>query len=150
MASSGEGMAVGAASGTSGCNWRYTMSAGQAGERKTTHLRIREQSLSGPSLSFSGFASSTTSIFFLLLLFGFILNEFLLLLQDFQFLLVAGVVRVDFKFGFVELFVALTRRKRARGNGNSPSCRADHRARFPGLRSQQSFRLRHRQSCGQS
>jgi len=56
------------------------------------HFRIRKEFLR--KLSF-GFSLSTTRILFLLFLFGFVVDEFLLLLQDLEFLLVAGFLRVN-------------------------------------------------------
>lgn len=56
------------------------------------HFRIRKEFLRKLSFSFS---LSTTCILFLLFLFGFVVDEFLLLLQDFEFLLVAGFLRVN-------------------------------------------------------
>jgi len=56
------------------------------------HLRIRKEFLRKLSL---GFSLSTTCILFFLFLFGFVVDELLLLLQDLEFLLVAGFLRVN-------------------------------------------------------
>lgn len=48
-------------------------------------------------------ALGTTGILFLLLLFRFVINELLLLLQDVELLLVAGLLRVHFELGFIKL-----------------------------------------------
>jgi hypothetical protein len=56
------------------------------------HLRIRKEFLR--KLSF-GLSLGTTCILFLLFLFGFVVDELLLLLQDFEFLLVAGFLRIN-------------------------------------------------------
>lgn len=50
-----------------------------------------------------GLALGTASILFFLLLFRFVVNELLLLLQDVELLLVAGLLRVHFELGFIKL-----------------------------------------------
>lgn len=65
-----------------------------------TYFRFRQKRFGQASLFL---LASPTSILFLLFLFLFVFDKFFLLLQDLQFLLVAGFVRVDFQFSFVEL-----------------------------------------------
>jgi hypothetical protein len=73
-----------------------------------THLGIWEQRLCQSSFffSFGSFLSLSLlppSVFLFKLLFLFVFNEFFLLLEDFEFLLVRSSIGFYSEFGFVEL-----------------------------------------------
>jgi hypothetical protein len=58
--------------------------------------------LGSTSFQLVRFLLRTPRVFLFLLLLFFVFDEFLLLLQNFEFLLVAGLLR-DFQLGFVQL-----------------------------------------------
>lgn len=63
---------------------------------ETTNLRVRQKRASSLSFQFSSLALGSAGILFLLFLLLFVFNEFFLFPQNLKFLLVAGLVGVDF------------------------------------------------------
>ena len=68
-----------------------------------THLAIRKEGTGSLCFLLVGFTFGTSGVLLLLLLHLFVLDELFLLLQHLEFLLIAGIVRVDLELGFAEL-----------------------------------------------
>jgi len=67
------------------------------------YLRIGQERLSSSGFLLVRFLFRTSGILFFLLLLLFVFDELFLLLQNFEFLLVAGFLRINFELRFVQL-----------------------------------------------